>query len=194
MQKGYVLCITLNCIWWGSSYGDFWSVWNDPFIGITLRFTLTQNKLPSRRGEGGCKIHRLLLCGEVWPSHNECSGYETRQCDGEAPLILELWGMWSTPLLPSLPGPLWPGVVAPERVLFMGQIELNCILMLNWLFEIELFLTWKLCTYAKLNCLKWNCFCIKMDLALNNQQWLMFHKTKPNPFMSQRDLFTDYLY
>ena len=22
--------------------------------------------------------------------------------------------------------------------------------------------------------------CIKMDLALNNQQWLIFHETKPN--------------
>ena len=39
--------------------------------------------------------------------------------------------MRSTPLLPSLPGPLWPEEVAPDRVLFMGQIELNCILMLN---------------------------------------------------------------
>ena len=28
--------------------------------------------------------------------------------------MLELWGMQSTPLLPSLPGPLSPGVVAPD--------------------------------------------------------------------------------
>ena len=28
--------------------------------------------------------------------------------------MLELWGMQSTPLLLSLPGPLWPGVVAPD--------------------------------------------------------------------------------
>ena len=39
--------------------------------------------------------------------------------------------MWSTTSLPSLPGPLWPGVVAPERVLSMGQIELNSVFMLN---------------------------------------------------------------
>ena len=32
-------------------------------------------------------------------------------------------GMRSTPSLPSPPGPLWPWVVAPERVLSMGQIE-----------------------------------------------------------------------
>ena len=29
------------------------------------------------------------------------------------PSQLGLWGMRSTPLLPSLPGPHWPGVVAP---------------------------------------------------------------------------------
>ena len=29
-------------------------------------------------------------------------------------------------LLPLLPGPLWSGVIAPDRVLSMGQIELNC--------------------------------------------------------------------
>ena len=44
--------------------------------------------------------------------------------DGEAPVMLELWGMWSTPSLLSLPGLLRPGVVASDRVLFMGQIEL----------------------------------------------------------------------
>ena len=39
--------------------------------------------------------------------------------------MLELWGMRGTPSLLSLPGPLRPGVVAPDRVLSMGQIQLN---------------------------------------------------------------------
>ena len=43
---------------------------------------------------------------------NECPGYDTKQSDGEVPVILELWGMQNTPSLPSLSGPLWPGVVA----------------------------------------------------------------------------------
>ena len=43
--------------------------------------------------------------------------------------------MRSAPLLPSLPSLLWPGVVGPDKVLSMSQIEL---------FDI----------YAKLNCLK----------------------------------------
>ena len=35
--------------------------------------------------------------------------------DGEVPAILELWGMRSTPSLPSLPGSLWPVSVAPDK-------------------------------------------------------------------------------
>ena len=41
----------------------------------------------------------------------EFPAYGIKQSDGEAPV------MWSIPLLPSNPGPLWPGVVAPDRVL-----------------------------------------------------------------------------
>ena len=46
---------------------------------------------------------------------NECPGKDTKQSDGEAPLMLEFWEMWNTPSLPSLPGPLRPGVVAPDK-------------------------------------------------------------------------------
>ena len=45
--------------------------------------------------------------------------------------MLERWGMWSTSSLLSLQGQLWLGVIAPDRVLSMGQIELNCVIMLN---------------------------------------------------------------
>ena len=45
--------------------------------------------------------------------------------------MLELWGMRSTPLLRSIPAPLWLGMVAPDKVLSTGQIERNCVLMLN---------------------------------------------------------------
>ena len=41
--------------------------------------------------------------------------------------MLELWGMRNTPSLPSLAVPLWPRVVAPDRVLSVGQIELSDI-------------------------------------------------------------------
>ena len=68
----------------------------------------------------GCRIHWLHLCRGVRPPPNECPGYDTKQSDGEVPAVLELWGMRSIPPLPSLPGPLWPRVVAPDRALFMG--------------------------------------------------------------------------
>ena len=42
--------------------------------------------------------------------------------------MLELGGMQSTPSFLSLPGPLWPGVVVSDMVLFICQIELNCVL------------------------------------------------------------------
>ena len=45
--------------------------------------------------------------------------------------MLEIQGMQRTPLLPSLPGPLWPGVVALDRVLSMGLKNLKSVLMLN---------------------------------------------------------------
>ena len=38
--------------------------------------------------------------------------------------MMDLWGMWSTTSIPSLPGPLSPGVGSPDRILSMGQREL----------------------------------------------------------------------
>ena len=70
-----------------------------------------------------CRIHRLY----------ECLAYDTKLSESDVPVMLKLWGMQSTPSLPSLPGPPWLGVVAPDRVLSMGQIESNCVLMLNWI-------------------------------------------------------------
>ena len=65
----------------------------------------------------GCRIHRLLLCrwGKTPSPANECPRYDTKQSDREVPVILELWEMRSTTLLPSLPGPLCSGVVASDK-------------------------------------------------------------------------------
>ena len=54
---------------------------------------------------------------------SECPRYDIKQSDGEASVMLELLRMRRTPLLPSLLRPLWSRVVAPERVLSQGQIE-----------------------------------------------------------------------
>ena len=45
--------------------------------------------------------------------------------------MLKVCRIQSIPSLPLLPGPLFPGVLAPDRVLPIGPIELNCVLMLN---------------------------------------------------------------
>ena len=110
------------------------------------------------------KIHRLQPFREVRPTPQKCLEYDTKQSDCEVPVILlKFWGMRSTLSLPSLPGSLWPEVVAPDRVPSIGQIELNSVLMLNWITWNRTVLTFKpfemeLVLYAKLNCLKMNCF------------------------------------
>ena len=87
-----------------------------------------------------CRIHQLLLCrGVRHPLQRVYWIYDTKQSDGEVPVMLELWRMQSTSSLPLLPSSLRLRVVAPDRVLSESNRT-------------------KLCTYAKQNCLKWNCF------------------------------------
>ena len=64
---------------------------------------------------------------------NECPVYDIKHSDGEVPVMLELWGTRSIPSLPMLPGPLWPGMVAPDKGPIYGQNRTNWILMLNWI-------------------------------------------------------------
>ena len=96
-----------------------------------------------------CRIYRLLLCRGVG---------DTKQSDDEVLVMLDLRRIQSTPSLPSLPDPLWLGVLVPYRALSMGRIELNSVLMLNWITWNRTVLAFKLRTYAELDCLKWNCF------------------------------------
>ena len=55
--------------------------------------------------------------------------YDTKQSDGE------LCGMQSTPSLSSLPGPLWPGVVAPNKgpIYGLNRIKLHTNAKLDYL-------------------------------------------------------------
>ena len=88
-----------------------------------VNYRITQlSSLPSRWGRLN-KPTASLQRSKTPP--NECPRYDSKQSDGEVPAMLELWGMQTTPLLPSLPGLLWPGVVAPHRVLSVGQTEVN---------------------------------------------------------------------
>ena len=73
-----------------------------------------------------CACVCVCICVYVYVWVCECSGYDTTQSDGEVPVMLELWGMPNIPLLPQLPGLLWPGAVAPDKAIYVGKIELNC--------------------------------------------------------------------
>ena len=65
-------------------------------------------------------LNNLMVQRGKTPSPNECPGYDTKQSDGDITVILVPWAMWSTPSLSLLPGPLWPGIVAPDRSLSMS--------------------------------------------------------------------------
>ena len=56
-------------------------------------------------------------------SSNGCLGYDTKQSDNKAPVMLELWGLRRILSLLSFPAPPWPVAVTHDRVLFIGQIE-----------------------------------------------------------------------
>ena len=75
--------------------------------------------------------------------------------------MLDFWVNAECPLLPLLPGLLWPGVVAPDKVLSVGEIELNFVLILSWIVWNRTVLTFncflnKNYTYTNLNSLKFN--------------------------------------
>ena len=63
------------------------------------------------------------ISAEGQDSPNECPGYDTKQSDGEALVMLDLWRTQSVPSFPSLPSLHWPGVVEPNKFLYIGQIE-----------------------------------------------------------------------
>ena len=92
-------------------------------------------KLPQQVSCGpvgwGWRIHWQHLCRRVRLSSMSVLYNDTKKSDGET-----------------------PGVIAPDRILSMDQIELNFVLMQNWIVWNITALTFKLHTYAKLNCLK----------------------------------------
>ena len=115
-------------------------------VRVTCIYTTKQSEIPVMQELGECG--ELLHCHrsqdrKVTPYFKTLiyfltlksyfTGYDTKRSDCEAPVMLELWGMRSTPSLPSLLGPFRPGVVAPDRVPSMGQIELIYKLMLGWI-------------------------------------------------------------
>ena len=78
----------------------FWKLWS-----VTCPLSKTADALPRKKGQTSKKA----------TTSNDYPGYDTGKTDGEVP-VLELWGMWSTPSFPLLPGQPWTGAVVPVRV------------------------------------------------------------------------------
>ena len=139
--------------------GGFWFV-PVPFDGIVkfqslAQFTMDLSQLCIVLNFFyACKLHSLIM----WLNFSSLSF--------TLAILLCVWGMWSTPSLPSVSGPLWIWVVVSDRVIFSSQIKLNwiawiglfwhlnCILMLNWIGWNGTVLSFKLHTYT--NWSVWN--------------------------------------
>ena len=118
-----------NCqarLWWESYLRTIWlrppqiylesDCFSAPWVPVdgstdsSLIFTLATFRVILCPVGWGCRIHRLLLCRGV--RHPSTSVLDIIL--NNLMVRFKLWGMLSTPSLPSLPGPLWPGVVAPD--------------------------------------------------------------------------------
>ena len=94
-----------------------------------------------------CRIHPLHFWKVISPLHpNDCPVYDTKQSDGELPVMLELWRIRNTPSLPSLLGPLsrsgstWKALIYRSNwtVGFLNSVQTNDLRWIE-LLEIELF-------------------------------------------------------
>ena len=123
-------------IWWSSN--QVINIYIYIYIYIYIHTHIEVSSCPVG---SGCRIHWLLLCRGVRPPPtNECPDYDTKQSDGEVPVMLELWEMLSTPSLLLLPGPFWPGVEALDMVLLLQAKKNQTVYLCKTeLFEIELF-------------------------------------------------------
>ena len=120
--------MTVNCIWWWDSSLGVKEMWSTPSL-LLLSGPLWPEEIVSVR----ILSMGWLVSAEEYDFPNERPRYDTKQSEDKVTVMLGLWEMRITPPLLSLPGPLSSGVVAPERVLSMGQIELNCVIILDWI-------------------------------------------------------------
>ena len=94
-------------------------------LWITLPKPCLYKQKEFRPVSWGFRIYRLHLCRRIKLSTISLR-YDTKLFDGD-PLIVELWGMWSTPSLLLLPVPLWSKML-PVNPLYG--------LMLDWIVSI----------------------------------------------------------
>ena len=108
-------------------------VWHPP-ASVSVAFALNSTHPQSRLSPDIFERMHLLFTQVHFLFDNSTGSevsmlqYDTKQSDDEVLGMLESWGMHSTLSLSLLPGPFWPGMVVPERVLSMGWIELTAYL------------------------------------------------------------------
>ena len=145
-------------------------VWTEPVQNLTLT-------APSN---GTVEFTDTHLCRGVRFLPHKCPGYDIKPSDCKTK-VLEIWGIQSTPSLPLLPGPFWPGVVVPDRVLSMGQNTINY--MYEHITDVKLGTKNSLGSFKNII----NKMCLQItyliymyleDLALNSLQCLICHKTQ----------------
>ena len=82
--------------------------WEIQFPSLSfLCITRSSSSNLQRSVDWGGRIRRLHLCRGVRPRSIEYPVYDTKKSDSEAPEMLKLWGMQSTPPLPLFLGSLW---------------------------------------------------------------------------------------
>ena len=143
-------CIS-HCLWWDDERYSFvfisllFSCFFLSFFKLKYSNVISRIWLLSHLGQWNtltASLQRVRLPQWVFSTSaeaveytdcNEYLGYDSKQSDCEVLVMLELWGMQSTPSLSLLPGPLWPRVVAPGKGPIYGSNRSNGILMLNWI-------------------------------------------------------------
>ena len=93
---------------------QYWIIWNK----TVLKFNFV---LPSRLGLQNTPTAPLQrgrpLCGRP--------GNDSKQSDGEAPVMQRLLGMQGTLSLTLFPGPLWPGMGALDSIYGLNRTTLH---------------------------------------------------------------------
>ena len=104
----------------------FHKPWHSAYL-YTKSFTNHKLSPIQIRAQSSSGIIEYTDCisSEWLDSPNGCFVYDTKQSDGEASVVLELWGMQSTPLFPFFEGLFCSGDIASDVVLSMSQIEPN---------------------------------------------------------------------
>ena len=100
----YKYFVVVSSLFWPSQL----ELQNTPTV--CLQRSKTPNECPVAQSTGAAEFIDCISAEES-DFLFESLGYDTKQSDGEVPVMLELWGMRSTPSLASLPGSLWLWVV-----------------------------------------------------------------------------------